>query len=291
MKTLVCVLCQVRSAELTWSKFKENVLDVLDADLALCISADSYIRASGKIIGQSSEDNGFFQTAKHVFRYAEPEDWAEAWDEMTGGTWRPITDIPGDWLGGVKTPIPHKTSGAIGTFYRWFLSKNLKEKGLLDVYDQIIITRSDYYWEKSHPILDLNHVWVPNSEFHGGITDRHMVLPSNLVEEFLGIGSTLGPEHYEPFRKYYMDRIWCKNWMINLEGFLWFMYTFKGIHTKIGFFPQKMFTVTPGDPPTIRYPDEVDAMNHGHTSPVTWPWEIDHMHLSRHGMFCGKLKF
>lgn len=281
----------MRRAELTWPKFKENVLDALGADLALCISADSNIKASGKVVGTASEDNGFFHNAKYIFRYEETDDWAVAWDEMTEGRWRQFYRIPGDWLGGVKTPVPHETSGAIGTFYRWFLTQNLKAKNLIKEYDQIIVTRSDYYWAKPHPVLDLEHVWVPNGEFHFGITDRHMVLPSNLVEEFLGIGGTLGPQHAEALLQYYSYSPFFRKFGINLEGYLWFMYTFNGIHTKIGFFPQKMFVVAPSpEGMTIRYPDEYDAVEAGGDTLITWPWEIDHGHLSRHNMFVGKLK-
>jgi hypothetical protein len=287
MKTLVCILCQVREGDLTWPNFKKNVIDELGADLALCISSDSYVRASGKIIGQASEDNEFFKEAKYIFRYQEPDDWATAWDEMTGGTWRPLASvIPGDWLGGVKEPVEHKTSGAIGTFYRWFLAKKLKENKITGLYDQVIITRSDYLWVKPHPVLDLDHVWVPNGEFHGGITDRHMVLPSNLVDEFLGIGGTLGPEHYQPFINYFMNRQWCRHFMVNLEGYLWFMYTWRNIHTKIAFFPQKMYTINKNGP---KYPDEVDNTKIDEGL-VTWPWAIDHTFISKNGMFCGKLK-
>ena len=294
MRTLVCVLCQVRNADITWPKFKENVLDVLGADLALCISADSNIKASGKVVGVASEDNGFFNTAKHVFRYEETDDWAVAWDEMTEGRWRQFHEIPGDWLGGVKTPTPHVSSGAIGTFYRWLLAKNLVAKNLLAEYDQVIITRSDYYWQKPHPVLDLDHVWLPNGEFHFGITDRHMVLPSNLVEKFLGIGGTLGPEHYDAFSKYYADSQFFRRFGVNLEGYIWFLYNHTGIHTKLGFFPQKMFVIAPAPPPQngvmLKYPDEYDSVLAPEGDLITWPYEIDHAHMSRHSMFVGNLK-
>ena len=36
-KTLVCIIAQTRSHEVTWDNFKKNVLDELHADLALCI--------------------------------------------------------------------------------------------------------------------------------------------------------------------------------------------------------------------------------------------------------------
>ena len=36
-KTLVCIIAQTRGYEVTWKNFKKNVLDELNADLAVCI--------------------------------------------------------------------------------------------------------------------------------------------------------------------------------------------------------------------------------------------------------------
>ena len=237
MRTLVCVQAQVRTAELTWPKFKENVLDVLGADLALCIG-DSIPRSDGKIItSEYNEDNGFFHTAKYIWRYNEPDDWACAFDLMTEGRWRDFTHIPGNWLGPAKTPVAHSGTGGINTFFRWFLSEKIGD--LMDKYDQIIITRSDYYWIKPHPVLDLDHVWIPNGEFHGGICDRHAVLPMRLAKEHLSIGSKLGPEHLEPLMAFFNSRQGA-TWMLNNESYLYFMYRYYKLHKSVGFFPFKI---------------------------------------------------
>ena len=299
MRTLVCVQAQVRTAELTWPKFKENVLDVLGADLALCIG-DSIPRSDGKIItSEYNEDNGFFHTAKYIWRYNEPDDWACAFDLMTEGRWRDFTHIPGNWLGPAKTPVAHSGTGGINTFFRWFLSEKIGD--LMDKYDQIIITRSDYYWIKPHPVLDLDHVWIPNGEFHGGICDRHAVLPMRLAKEHLSIGSKLGPEHLEPLMAFFNSRQGA-TWMLNNEIYLYFMYRYYKLHKSVGFFPFKMFSVSVPSPNQsgvnsvnpkypgllIRYPDELDDAEQD-TPNVTWPWQIDHGHVSRHGFYKGKV--
>lgn len=51
MKVLVCIMAQVRFGEPTWDKFKENVLDTLGADLALCIS-DAPPKTLGQLTGE-----------------------------------------------------------------------------------------------------------------------------------------------------------------------------------------------------------------------------------------------
>lgn len=296
MRILVCIMGQVRAHEYTWNTFKENVIQHLGADLALCIG-DSIPRTDGRIITTDyTEDNGFFHEAKYVFRYNEPIDWETAFDEMTQGRWREFDFIPGNWLGPTKN---HKGTGGINTFFRWFLLQNLKKENLLEHYDQIIITRSDYYWIKPHPFLDLEHVWIPNSEFHGGVCDRHMVIPSALAEEFLSIGERLNRQHLEPLVKLFNSRPWASSWSINNESYLYFMYEFYKIKQKIGFFPQKMFTVSmplnqydnSEDPKyphlLIRYPDERDSAELDETELVTWPWYIDHTYLSKYGLFRG----
>lgn len=301
-KTLVCILAQVRTSELTWESFKCNVLDALGADLALCIG-DSYQRSNGRIVGDlQSEDNPFFHNAKHIFRYNDPDDWAVAFDEMSDGRWRSFAHIPGIWLGPAKTPIPHESSGGINTFFRWFLLQNLKK---IEEYDQVIVTRSDYYWIKPHPVLDLDHVWVPNGEFHGGVCDRHMVVPKKFLDAFLGIPGTIDPvKHLDALHAFVDSRPWAKSWMLNNESYLFFMYTQAGLLPHIAFFPHKMFTVTQPDLPgqngvnlvnpkypgmLIRYPDELDDAEKNDETLVTWPWSIIHTHLSKHGMFRGLL--
>lgn len=296
MKVLVCIMAQVRTAEKTWPSFKRHVKDHLGADLALCIG-DSVPRSAGEVITDSyTEDNGYFHEAKYVWRYKEPEHWETAFDEMTNGEWRHFIHFPGNWLGPTVT---HKGSGGINTFFRWFLSKKLLE---VQGYDQIIITRSDYYWIKPHPVLDLDHAWIPNGEFHGGVCDRHMVIPWSMTQDILSIGSKLTRELQAPMQAFYTSRPWGQSWMINNESYLFFMYCVFGLHTKLAFFQPKMFTVSVPSPnqvyvnsthPSypgllIRYPDELDdAEREG--PDVTWPWQIEHTHISRHGMFKGKV--
>lgn len=294
-------MCQVRTAELTWESFRTNVMEPLDADLALCIG-DSVPRSDGKIITREySEDNGYFQNAKHIWRYKEPTDWATAFDEMTEGRWREFDFIPGNWLGPTKN---HTGTGGINTFFRWFLYQNLDKENLLAVYDQIIITRSDYYWIKPHPVLDTEHVWIPNGEFHGGLCDRHMVIPPRWAKDFLCIGASLHNTHVAPLVNFFNSRPWAASWSMNNETYIYAMYAIHGLTSKIGFFPQKMFTVSIPSPNQsglnltdakypnllIRYPDEKDSAEQDDVELITWPWTIDHTYISKYGLFRGIIR-
>ncbi len=270
MKRLVCIIPQVRCPDLTWPSFKTNVLDHLEADLLLCVR-------------DSDEINEYTKNAKYIFKKNEDvDDWSKLFDEMST-EWRHFAHIPDGWLGPAKKPFKHNYTGGIVLFYRWYLYTILKSNGLLEEYDQIIVTRSDYTWVHPHPILDNDHVWFPNGEFHGGLCDRHMVVPSRLAEKFLSTGSTISMSQYEPMVRFYNTR--SVYWMYNIESYLFFRYSLDGLLDLIGFFPQKMYLVTE-DSGDVKYPGEYEDCQIN-SELVTWPWHID-FSIMRHGMFTGK---
>jgi hypothetical protein len=69
-KTLVVVLSETRTHELTFDNFKKNVLDELNADLCLCIGVKP----------DYNYENPFYKLAKYAFLYNEPDDFGDAFD-------------------------------------------------------------------------------------------------------------------------------------------------------------------------------------------------------------------
>jgi hypothetical protein len=69
-KNLVIILSETRASELTFNNFKANVLDVLDADLCLCIGVKK----------DYDYDNPFYTLAKYKFLYDEPDDFGDAFE-------------------------------------------------------------------------------------------------------------------------------------------------------------------------------------------------------------------
>ena len=69
-KTLVIILSETRAHELTFNNFKKNVIDVLDADLCLCIGVKP----------DYDYNNPFYKLAKYKFLYNEPDDFGDAFD-------------------------------------------------------------------------------------------------------------------------------------------------------------------------------------------------------------------
>lgn len=95
---LVCILCQTRARELTWAYFKKNVLDVLNADLALCIGIDTNYDYS----------NPFWQHAKYRWTVKEIDDYGVGFDEAqrrlthsgcSVPNLRKLLEIKDQWLG------------------------------------------------------------------------------------------------------------------------------------------------------------------------------------------------
>lgn len=186
-KTLVCVISQTREHKVVWDLFKKNVLDTLNADLALCISVpDDY-----------DYTNPFWQTAKYKWITHEYDNWTDAFEyarktefpECTD-RWKYLLfndDRQANWL----SPINNAPgAGAILIFFRWLLLQNLRNENVFEEYDRFIITRSDFLYLCPHPPMELmnpKYVWVPDGEYHGGVTDRYAVLSKQNIEGYLSI--------------------------------------------------------------------------------------------------------
>src|SRR5262245_41162645 len=160
-RVLVAFIGQSRASELTADSIFSNVLEPLGADLALCVRDDE-------------EPNPFYERAKHVWTYAESGDWAKDYDREVGSSdWRVLLEVPGGhFLGGIQDEeFPQGTSAGILFFYRRFLRQSLEAAGLLDEYDWIVISRSDFIWPRCHP--EIRHlsggcIYFLDGEGYGG---------------------------------------------------------------------------------------------------------------------------
>jgi len=191
MKTLVILLCETRAHELTFSNFKENVLDVLQADLCVCIGVKP----------DYDYTNPYYTHSKYQFLYEEPDDYGDAFEDVYQYLkpfneepnplyWREFLKIKDQFLGGIQGEHSQPGSAGILIFFRWFLLQKLTEEDLLHEYDRFIITRSDFIYQLPHPkleLLDEKYIWVPDSEHYGGYTDRHVILNKTNLVPYLNI--------------------------------------------------------------------------------------------------------
>tara|TARA_B100000965_G_C19509092_1_gene721113 strand:- start:35 stop:1189 length:1155 start_codon:yes stop_codon:yes gene_type:complete len=276
-KILVCILAQTRSHEVTWKNFKKNVLDELNADLALCIGTTK----------KYNYNNPFWTSAKYKWNIEEfGDDYSTAFDfaqnkicensKEDKQDWRILLNIKDFWLGGIKgfttgyethsdeflAKFPEWKKEKVGSssiliFYRWLLLQKLRENNLIEKYDRFIITRSDFFWPIKHPPIDLmkkNCIWIPDGEGYGGITDRYALTNKEDISDYLSI---LDPILTQPKNLYNLMKN-KNNW--NLEKYINLHLKQRNLKKKIKYFPYIMYTVFP-NPQTTEEFKEFEDLN------------------------------
>jgi hypothetical protein len=242
MKTLVIILGETRAHELTFDNFKKNVIDVLNADLCLCIGVkldyDYY--------------NPFYKLAKYKFLYNEDEDYSGAFDYAYNIIinenkienenhlhWREFLKIKNQFMGGIRDKDnEHPGSGAIQIFYRWFLLKYLIYHKLIDKYDRFVITRSDYIYQLPFPKVERmnsNNIWIPNFEYWGGYTDKNVILSKTNIIPYLNILNMMVLKSNEYFSKMKNYNYW------NIEQLIKFHLYQNNVEYLIKEFPYIMY--------------------------------------------------
>jgi hypothetical protein len=253
-KVLVCLLGSTRAHQLTFTRFKQRVLDELNADMTLALA-----------IGENYDyANPFWQHAKYRWTVPFFSDFGKAFDraqrwlcqerKLAAPDWRIMLGINGPWQGGIQSPDPQPghalgnraiqgrgwgSTASLEFYCRWLLLQGLKDD-ILDRYDRFVITRSDFVWLCPHPplsILDRDAIWVPNDEHYGGLNARHLVVSRadvvnclNLIEDIL-----LKPSQLYDELKY------MKVSNYNIEQFLAHHLRRKGLFHKVKMFPYVMY--------------------------------------------------
>jgi len=245
-KTLVVILAQARADKLTWASFKKNVLDELEADLALCIGESP----------NNNSSNFYWAHAKYKWIVPEYEDFGEGFDQIQlerygyVTDWREILKIQNQWLGGIKGKGEHPGSAGILIYFRAKLYDFLVKENISDQYDRFIVTRSDFIWDIPHPKverLNPNFVWIPYGEFHGGITDRHVVLSKHNLGAYLSLIDPILKDTADLMKRmmaYNPKPIW------NLERYISFHLKSQKFTSKIRLMPYMMYSVREESTPT-----------------------------------------
>jgi hypothetical protein len=236
LKTLVVILAETRASELTFVSFKQNVLEPLSADLALCIGDNP-----------REARNEFYSHAKYIWKFEEPEDWATAFDKYAAGkNWRCLLELRDQWLGGIKHPLQHPGSAGILIVFREFLRRKVEEEKILENYDWVIITRSDFVWPTPYPGIEFfstNCIYFPDGERYRGYTDRHVMIPAVHFRKFMQVSRDVfdDPESLAGRMKAQNKLDW------NLESFIKFRLSELGLRKFVRFFPYLMYSVRKAD--------------------------------------------
>ena len=176
VKTLVILIGSARGGEETWHSMYKYLLEPLSADLAL-------------LFGKSSnKSSSLYTKAKFIWEIEEYKDWWDYFKEHFSNRLYDIyqrNEIEG--LGGGINNF--RGSGAIIFALRHFLKNNFK-KEMLD-YDRIILSRSDFFYIDFHPKLKNDTFYIVEGEKYGGVSDRHHIFPSSMIDQILSINEYL----------------------------------------------------------------------------------------------------
>ena len=220
IKTLVVLLGSARGGEETWSSLYKYLLNPLSADLAL-------------LFGKSNnKTSSLYQKAKYVWEIDEYEDWWNYFKKYFSDTLFNIykkNEIEG-LGGGIKN---FKGSGAIIFALRHFLKTNFKHELLK--YDRIILSRSDFYYIDFHPNLKNDFFYIVEGEKYGGVSDRHHIFPTSIIDKVLSINEFLD-------NKKNFDYLISKK--LNPERALYEYYKNNGLLEKIKFCKRVQFIVS-----------------------------------------------
>ena len=161
---------------------QKHLLDPMDSDLAFC---GAFPKNSDDIIINSS---------RYIWGHEEPSDWARVVDDWRDnkGAWRQVNKLSmNNHLFALGAKDGLVGSGIIVTYWRDYLSTCLAED-IISMYDWFVFSRSDFYWSNPHPsvsLLSSNHIYIQDSEYHGGVPDRHFIVPKKLVRQFIKLSS------------------------------------------------------------------------------------------------------
>lgn len=222
IKTLIVLLGNARGGERTWETMYDNLLSPYNADLALCFGK------TGKKVAS------LYHRAKYIWEISEYNNWKQYYKTFMddSGYWEKsfISGATTGLAGGLDQYIG---SGAIIFALRHFLKFNYLD--IINQYDRIILTRSDYFYIQQHPILDNNHIWIVEGEDYGGITDRHHIFPTKYASQMLGVIDYMNTEiGYDQISKYHKP---------NPEVVLKLSFQYFNIQSLIQRFPRCQFTV------------------------------------------------
>jgi hypothetical protein len=223
-KTLVILIGNARGGEETWETMYENLLKPFDADLALCFGESKNKSAS------------LYRKAKYLWEIPEYQNWRDYYDKNFDTKWDSFMNQHkfknASLMGGIDK---YHGSGAIIFAFRHFILKN--KLNVLNMYDRIILTRSDFYYIDKHPFLKLGNLYAVEGEGCGGISDRHFVFDSNMSNDVLGILDFICD-----IKNFQFLNIYTKD-TINPEKALMLFFNFNGIINRLKFCSRVQFTV------------------------------------------------
>lgn len=158
MKTLFCIIGNLRGGDLPFQSFVDNFSDKVD--LALCV-------------GNTYPESKYRNIAKYLWEVDESNEkiWENIYDSIST-KWRNLNHIENLWG-------PYKGldgSGMIICSFRQILYENLLKTQDISKYDRFVLTRADHIYTNNFlPEPEHGKIYLPEGEEYGGVTDRFSV--------------------------------------------------------------------------------------------------------------------
>ena len=166
MKNYLVVLTGLpRGGEETWTTLKKNVLEPLDADLAICTE------------NNIDKSTNLYSMADYLWLFDEKDDWISYYKNNYSDNAIKVLK-QGEGAGLWESGIIH------------FALKDIVLKNYLDIlkkYNYIIYSRFDQFYTDIHPSFSGEFIWIPKGDDYFGINDRHAIINSKFIKDYLGI--------------------------------------------------------------------------------------------------------
>ena len=230
MRTLVILLCQDRELNVTREAMKANLLEPLNADLALFGTRSA---ASDEV------------TYRFDWSRPEPDDWLATVTQagLDEASLTKLASLCSRFLGGTSLPGT-EGSGAIILWWRYQLGLLMRQQLSTLPYDWFAITRSDFLWLAPHPPvenLDPATIYFMDGERYGGVSDRHALFHRTHAEKMFAACDELFTNPDAVF-----DRVSpIRN--VNPERFLLAEWRALGVMQRVFFLPYLAFAVRSAD--------------------------------------------
>jgi hypothetical protein len=193
-RPLVCFIGTLRSLEITAPSLNKNLIEALNADVALCVSRVSSEDETKIAVFPETRivDCCLYEDARAGYEELCDSISRDRYGTRPPYPWRKTLSIAGNWLGGLKG-IP---GSGMHLNYNYFkLRERLSSPQIQrKKYTHFIITRTDFQWLAPHPplhLLDDRLAWIPEGEDYHGYNDRHVVCSARNVDSYLNFFEAL----------------------------------------------------------------------------------------------------
>jgi hypothetical protein len=188
MRTLFCIIGNLRAGDLPFDSFKINFSS--NVDLLLCV-------------GNTYPESKWRTEAKYIYEVDEsdPNIWFDIYDSVST-KWRDFKHTPNIW-GPYKGLLG---SGMIICSFREMLCRFIKDNDIK--YDRYVITRADHVYISDYlPEVKPNTIYIPHGEEYGGLTDRYCVCDHDTLMKSLQIIKYIQESNnqYNNIEKYLMS--------------------------------------------------------------------------------------